>query len=86
MTTSGRGANSNSTATGKLEANSLPASWAAMKQMPASASTSSAGLICRRDTTQRDHLAPSVNQIRNTGPIVRLGSALARYQYDQNSQ
>src|SRR5262249_3721274 len=64
----------------------LPAAATATRQRQTSATASTPGAQCPREGFHRVHLAPSENQIRNTGPSVRLGSALARYQWDQNSQ
>src|SRR5215470_16953716 len=64
----------------KLVVVNLPAAATATIQTPTSATASIAGSMCRREGF---HRAPSENQIRNTGPSVRLGSALARYQWDQ---
>src|SRR6516225_10217528 len=69
----------------KLVVVNLPAATATI-QTQASATASTAGSMCRREGFHRVHLAPSENQIRNTGPSVRLGSALARYQWDQKIQ
>src|SRR5215471_11550648 len=70
----------------KLVVVNLPAAATATIQTPTSATASTAGSMCRREGFHRVHLAPSENQIRNTGPSVRLGSAFARYQWDQKIQ
>src|SRR5262249_56627673 len=64
----------------------LPAAATATIQAQTSATASTAGSMCWREGFHCVHLAPSEYQIRNTGPSVRLGSALARYQWDQKIQ
>src|SRR5262249_54079862 len=44
------------------------------------------GSIWWRPGGHRIHRAVSENQMRNTGPRVRFGRALARYQWDQKVQ
>src|SRR5262245_14441691 len=63
-----------------------PLTCAAPIEMPRRIVARIAGSMCRREGLHLDHLVPPANQMRKTGPIVRLGSALATYQCAQYIQ
>ena len=80
------GSGMNSTAGSRLLAVNRPAVVAATTQMQTRITASTAGSIWRSDGRRSVQRAPPEIQIRNTGPSVRLGNALARYQCDQKIQ